>query len=181
LFCRVCACSQARPPEITVTRDSALSRVGKLLALAAAGSGATEEDARSAAVAAARLMVEHHLLDPAASPTDIDEVAGLALRVMELEHMLVERQLAHAAELQRRDQQWRGILELVRREERTAARVERKRATKMAVTKDRTEKARAGGRARDRALDLERKKEIGRAGAAARWARWRERHEAEPR
>jgi hypothetical protein len=42
-----------------VTRDRALDRVTKLLALAGPTSGATDEERRTAAVEAVRLMAEH--------------------------------------------------------------------------------------------------------------------------
>lgn len=44
-----------------MTPERARERIQKLLALAAAGSGASAEEARTAAVAAARLMTEHGL------------------------------------------------------------------------------------------------------------------------
>jgi NAD(P)-dependent dehydrogenase (short-subunit alcohol dehydrogenase family) len=59
--------------------------------------------------------------------------------------------------------------------ERRAAFVERKRATRRAVAADRANLGAAGGRARDRQLSDERKREIGRQGAQERWRKWRER------
>jgi len=51
-----------------MTRERALERIRKLLALAAPGSGAAEEEARTAAVQAARLMSEHGLV-PGGGPS----------------------------------------------------------------------------------------------------------------
>jgi hypothetical protein len=163
-----------------VTRDSALARTRKLLALAARGSGASEDEARNAAVAAARLVLEHGLLDDrgqSPSPIDLDQVASLSFRVLELEHLVSTERTAHAAEIRRRDEQWRGIVERIRKEERAAARRDSKRAVRKAVVKDRTAQARAGGKGRDRALTHDQKVQIGRQGAQERWRRWRERQQ----
>ena len=166
-----------------MTPENARARARKLLALAAPGSGAAPEEARSAAHAAARLILEHHLLDGGAAPIDLDQVTELALRAMELEHALAAERAAHAETraaqaraLQARDQEWRQLVDRVRKEERGKAQAERKTAERTAVRADREAQGRAGGRERARRLTAERKTEIGRAGAAERWARWRERH-----
>jgi hypothetical protein len=161
-----------------VTRETALARIQKLLALAATGSGASEEEARTAAVQAARMMSEHGLAPGTASAgtsaIDPMKVADLALQVMGLEQLLAERRAQHLEEISDVNRRWRQVVEGVRREERAAARAERRKATRRAVTQDRTDLARSGGRARDRKLTHEQKTEIARRGAAARWARWRE-------
>lgn len=162
-----------------MTRDRALERIEKLMALAASASGASEEEARSAAVQAVRLMAEHGLTPGAASPTsgiDLDSVARLSFRVIELEKLLDERRRTHAQELRDHDRRWRAVVEDVRREERAAAHRSGKTLSRVAALKERETLARSGGEARARTLDPERKREIGRQGARARWARWRERH-----
>jgi len=163
-----------------MTRATALARVRKLLALAAENSGASPDEARNAAVAAARLVLEHRLLDgaPAARPIDLDDVAALALHAAELEHLLGQERASHAAQLRSRDAQWRRVVEDVRRQERAAAHAARKKATRQGAVLERKAQARAGGCARDHVLTPVQKSEIGRAGAAARWARWRERQGA---
>lgn len=165
-----------------MTRDKALDRARKLLALAAPGSGASSEEARSAAVTAAALIVEHALLDGGSPSTiDLGRVANLALRVIELEHMLIAERAAHEADRRSRDERWRTLLEEVRTDERRAAYRSRKLAAKQAVRDDRTNLAAAGGRGRARNLSNERKREIARTAAQERWRRWRERQGAEPR
>jgi hypothetical protein len=160
-----------------VTPERARERVRKLLALAAVGSGATQEEARNAALAAAHLILEHGLLDGGqSSPVDLDEVAVIALKAIELERLLAAERAAHAADLGRRDQRWGEIVAEVRKGERANARVERQTATRKAVREDRTARARAGGRERARRLTSEEKSEIGRRGAQERWRLWRERH-----
>jgi hypothetical protein len=173
-----------------VTPERARERARKLLALAAEGSGATLEEARSAAVAAANLIVEHHLLDgdPRASAIDIDQVTELALRAMELEHALAEagaaltsERGAHARALQARDRQWRDLVDRARREERGKAEAEMVTAERRAVREDREALGRSGGRARDRKLTDEEKSEIGKKGAEERWRKWREERGLPPR
>jgi hypothetical protein len=81
-----------------VTPAHALQRVRKLLALAAQDSGATQEESRSAALAAAHLITQHRLLDRERHAVDLADVTRLALRVLELERLLRE-----AAEVRGRD------------------------------------------------------------------------------
>jgi hypothetical protein len=167
-----------------VTRERALDRLRKLLALAAAGSGASVEEARSAALAATRLMAEHGLApgspsDSPASVIDLDAVASLSFKVIELERLLDERRRAHAQELRDHDRRWAQVVEDVRREERAAQRKAAKTLTKTAAVQEREALARSGGRARAQKLDPERRREIGRAAVAARWKKWRERNGVE--
>jgi len=168
-----------------VTRDQAIRRIEKLLALAAIRSGATEEESRTAAVVAVRLMSEHGLAPSSsstssASAIDLDAVASLSFRVIELESRLEERQRAHSQEIRDLDRHWTQVVDDVRREDRAAQRKARTSITKKAAVNERTSMARSGGKARARSLDDDRKREIGRLGARARWARWRERHGLEP-
>jgi hypothetical protein len=185
LFAGTSTCWLAHTPEIHVTRDQAIRRIEKLLALAAIGSGATEEESRTAAVAAVRLMSEHGLAPrssstSSASAIDLDAVASLSFRVIELENLLGERQRAHTREICDLNVCWTQVVACVREEERAKQRKAAKSITKKAATKERTTMARSGGKARARSLDYDRKREIGRMGAQARWARWRERHGVEP-
>ena len=69
-----------------MTAEQALQLVRRLLALAAPDSGAAPEEARSAALQAARLIVQHGLLDR--EPIDLAQVTRLALRVLQLERAL---------------------------------------------------------------------------------------------
>jgi hypothetical protein len=161
-----------------VTRDAALARVRKLLALAGEGSGAADGERRNAAVVAAQLVIAHDLLGAPVSPIDLDEVAALSIRCLELEHQVTTERAAHAADVRARDEQWRQVVERVRREERAAAEAERKEAARKAIQEDRTAHARAAGQARVSKLTHEERRNLGRAGAAARWARWRERQGA---
>jgi hypothetical protein len=164
-----------------VTRDSALDRARKLLALAAEGNGAAEGERRNAAVAAGALIVKHGLLDGGGpSAIDIDQVTALAIHAAELEHQLDDERRRHAEEVRQLDRRWNQVVAGVRAAERQAARAERKRATRKAVTTDRANLGAEGGRARDRKLSDERKREIGRQGARARWTKWRERHANRP-
>lgn len=159
-----------------MTRDSALARTRKLLALVASGSGAAEGERRNAAVAAASLILEHQLLNVGGpSAIGLDQVTALAIRAAELEHVLAAERRQHAEEVRQLDRRWRQLLEQVRTAERKAASVERKVATRRAVRADRADLGAAGGRARAQHLDDERKREIARQGAEARWAKWRER------
>ena len=167
-----------------MTRDKALERIGKLLALAAPGSGATEEEARTAAVQAARLMAEHGL-GPGADQSGAGsfltgnlEALFLQLRVAELERVLGERQQQRLREIHDDNLRWSRVLEYARAKERSVARRQTKKVARQAATKERENVARRGGRARARNLDPERRVEIAREAARARWARWRERHQA---
>ncbi len=164
-----------------MTRDHALARVRKLLALAGPSSGAAENERRNAALQAAHLVLEHHLLDGGAAPISLDQVADLALHAAALEHQLVTERATHAAAMKTRDDQWRALVDRVRKEERAAVHAQVTTAERKAVREDRSTLGREGGRARAQALDADRKKEIGKAGAAERWARWRERRGIEPR
>ena len=83
-----------------MTPHAALVRVGHLLALAARDSGASEEEARTAGLAASRLISEHHLLDRSRA-VDLALVTRLSLRVLELERLL--RELAARAARSRPD------------------------------------------------------------------------------
>jgi hypothetical protein len=85
-----------------VTHDRALERVRRLLALAGDGSGAPEEEARNAALAAAHLIVEHRLLDRRHHAVDLAVVTRLSLRVLELERLLAVERAARAAEIRGR-------------------------------------------------------------------------------
>jgi hypothetical protein len=161
-----------------MTPERALDRLRNLVALAAPTSGASEEERRSAAVQVVRMMLEHGLVPavPTASAIDMDQVSELALRVVKLEQLLSERQRAHAAEVRDRDQQWRQIVEKLRKEGRVAVRRAAKSAATKAAIREREAQSRAGGRGRAEKLDPERRREIGRAAVAARWQKWRERH-----
>jgi hypothetical protein len=77
--------------------ERALVCVGHLLALTARDSGTSEEEARTAAVAACRLIVEHHLLDRDRA-VDLALATRLALRVARLERALKEERAARSAE-----------------------------------------------------------------------------------
>jgi hypothetical protein len=105
-------------------------------------------------------------------------VAALSIRVLELERLLAAERAVHAREIRDQDQRWQQVLEEVRRE----GQAERRKATKLAARRsaveEREAQARAGGCARNAKLSAELKSEIGRRGAGARWARWRERHGA---
>jgi len=160
-----------------MTRDHALDRIGKLMALAALNSGASQEEARSAAVAAVRLMLAHGLTPGGERPgIDLDEVTRLAFRVLALERQLAAERTAQAAAMSERDEQWRRHLDRVRSEERRLAREAAKKTAGRRARRERLKHAENGGRARDEKLDAHRKSEIGRQGAAARWQRWRELH-----
>jgi hypothetical protein len=106
-----------------MTRETALDRLRKLLALAGPNSGATEEERRTAAVQAVRVMVEHGLQPTVASwgsspqpAIDFDKVTALAFRVLELEQQLAESERqrvrdvlgARALEARRRGHPARG-------------------------------------------------------------------------
>lgn len=164
-----------------MTRDRAAQRVRKLLALAANGSGAAPEEARNAALAAANLIVAHGLLDGSGPKPaiDLDQVAAVSVRCLELEHRLDEERRLHATEIKNLNAAWHDVVETVRCDERRAAHAERRTATKKAVLDERQAQARAGGRARDRKLSGEKKREIAKAAAAARWARWRKRRQVQ--
>jgi uncharacterized protein DUF2786 len=156
-------------------REKAIERVRKLLALASPGSGASEEEARTAAMQAVRLVAEHGLsVDdaPPASAVDLDQVTTLAFRVIELEQALARTKAAHAAKTREGDRLWNLVVEQESEEARKNAAL----AAKRAATKEREHVARSGGRARSEKLDAERRVEIARGGAQARWAKWRERH-----
>jgi hypothetical protein len=162
-------------------RYRALERIRKLLALAREGSGATEEEARTAAMQAVRMMSEHGIGPgdgPQSSTVDLDQVAALALRVVSLERLLADREAERLKEIREDNQRWRLVVEDVRQEERAALLKRVKKATGTAARKEREGLARSGGRARAVKLDPERRVEIARAGALARWARWRERHQS---
>ena len=163
-----------------MTRDQVAERIRRLMALAARGSGATEEESRTAALTAVRTMLEHGLVPGESRPSavDLDEVAGLVFRVLELEQTLAGERAAHAAHLRERDEQWRQRIEEVCQKARTEQRKTSKLAAKRGARREREAQARAGGRARGRNLDPKRKSEIARQGAEARWAKWRERHGA---
>ncbi len=167
--------------EKKMTRERVLDRIRKLMALAGPGSGAAPEEARSAAAQAIRLMHEHGLIPgsssaPAASAIDLDAVASLSFQVIELENRIAERQRAHEHKLRENDRLWRQVVRDTRREERAAAGTKSDVAVRKATTELRENLARGGAAARNRKLSAERRREIGRAAAAARWARWRERH-----
>jgi hypothetical protein len=158
-------------------REKAIERVQKLLKLAAPNSGATEEEARSAAVQAVRLVAEHGLSvgdAPQASAVDLDQVTRLAFRVIELEHALERTKAAHVARTREDDRLWARVVE----EEKSAACKEATLAAKRTAAREREALARKGGRARTAKLDAERRVEIARSGAQARWKKWRERHPA---
>jgi uncharacterized protein DUF2786 len=160
-------------------REKALERVRKLLALAAPGSGASEEEARSAAVQVARLIAEHGLSvgnGSPASPVDLDEVTGLAFRVLELEQRLARTKAAHVAKTREDDRLWNLVVEQESEKARKSATLVAKRD----ATKEREKLARKGGEARSEKLAAERRVEIARRGARARWKKWRERHGVEP-
>jgi hypothetical protein len=160
-----------------MTPQKALERVEKLLALAGPNSGASEEESRSAAVAAARLIAQHGLSigdRPPVSAIDLDEVTRLALRVMELEGLLADRRAAYAREIRENDRRWAQVVEDVRNEERSAA----KKCLKTAGLSERVNLGRQGGHERAKSLSPERRREIGRAAVAARWKKWRELHAA---
>jgi hypothetical protein len=163
-----------------VTPERALARIEKLLALAGPASGAAEEERRTAAVEAVRLMAEHGLTPGQADAIDLDEVAALALHAAKLERVLAAERVVHASQLRERDEQWRRMVEQVRRDERAASRKAVAAAAKNGAVQQRQMQARAGARARDAKLDGERKREIARAAALARWARWRERRGVAP-
>lgn len=166
-----------------MTRDHVAERIRRLMALAAPGSGAAEEERRSAAAQVVRLMVEHGL-GPGdrtpASAIDLEQVADLSLRVLCLEHTLAAERAAHDADLRRRDAHWRSVVAAMRREERSVARRAAGRAMEMGARGERQALARAGARARDEKLSDERKTEIARAAASARWVKWRELHGVGP-
>jgi hypothetical protein len=166
-----------------MTRDQVAERIRRLMALAARGSGAAEEEARTAALTAVRTMLEHGLFpgESRTSPIDLDEVAALALHAAQLEQTLASERAAHAAEIRRRDEWWRQRIQEVCQKARTEQRKTSKLAAKRGARQEREAQGRAGGRARDRALTRERKAEIGRQGARERWRRWRAQHEIEPR
>jgi len=173
-----------------VTRSKALERTRKLLALAAPGSGASEEEARTAAAQAVRLMSEYGLAPgggpestssgsaSTSSPLDELEISALKLQVAALERLLAARQAEHAREIREANGRRSQDIESVRREERAAANRRRKTAECQAVAKERKTMAKSGGRARARKLDRQRRVEIAREGARARWAKWRERHQS---
>lgn len=161
-----------------MTPERALDRIRKLLALAAPASGAAEEERRTAALSAATMMHEHGLspgLAPA-SGIDLDDVAALALRVVELEYLVTSERAAHATEIRARDEHWRQVVERIRRDERATARKATKGAARRGANQEREARARAGGQARAERLDPVRRTEIARTAARARWRRWRERH-----
>src|SRR5580704_8698355 len=64
------------------------------------------------------MMHEHGLVPRLreTSPIDLDEVAALALRVVELERLLEAERAAHAAGVRERDERWKQFVERVRRE-----------------------------------------------------------------
>jgi hypothetical protein len=70
--------------------EHALKLVRRLLALAAVDSGATQEESRTAALAAAHLILEHGLLDRPRRAVDLADIARLSLRLLELERLLRE-------------------------------------------------------------------------------------------
>jgi uncharacterized protein DUF2786 len=160
-------------------REKAIERVRKLLALASPGSGASEEEARSAAVQVARLVAEHGLTVGDGSPpsaVDLDQVTSLAFRVIELEQALARTKAAHAAKTKEDDRLWARVVD----EEKSEARKSASLAARTAAAKERETVARKGGKARSEKLDPARRVEIAQAGARCRWAKWRERHGVEP-
>lgn len=164
-------------------RDHAAERIRRLMALAAVGSGATEEEARTAALAAVRMMLQHDVVpgDQPAPAIDLDEVAALSFRVLELEHLLAEQRTAHACDLQERDRRWAIAVQMARDETRAEARRQARKTAVIAAREERESQARSGGEERARRLGPERRSEIARVAAAARWQRWRERRGIEPR
>jgi len=166
-----------------VTRDAACRRIQKLLALAAPGSGASEEERRTAAVQVVRLMTEHGFVpgDAPASAIDLAEVAALSLRVLELEHLLATERTAHAAQLRERDERWRQLVETVRREGQAGRNKAVRVAARKGAAEEREVQARSGGEARAEKLDPNRRTEIARMAASARWTRWRKLHGVVPR
>ncbi len=167
-----------------MTPQQARARIENLLRLAAVGSGATEEEARTAAIQAARLMAEHGLAPEAASGESssdavLDDLEILALKaqVQALEHVLEGHKAAHLKQTQDWDRQWQQVVQTVRFEERAGGNTRTRNATVRAGRMERENLARTGGRARDKALSGERKTEIAREAARARWARWREQHQ----
>jgi hypothetical protein len=81
-----------------MTPQQALLRVGRLLAVTAPGSGASEHEARNAALVACRLVLEHRLLDRERRVVDLADVTKLALQVLRLERLLAVERAARAAE-----------------------------------------------------------------------------------
>jgi hypothetical protein len=162
-----------------VTQQGALQRIEKLMAKVAPRSGATEEETRTAAVIAVRSMLEHGLLPGGASPSsaiDIDHVAGLAFRVLELEQLVAHKEAERVKKILENDRRWSQVVEDVRREERADARKRIKSVARKTVVQERHALAKRGGKARADRLPKEQRVEIAKAGARARWQKWRERH-----
>jgi hypothetical protein len=79
-----------------MTQQQALERIRQLLALANPSAGTTEEEARTAAVAAARMINEFGIVlgtEARCSAIDRAEVTRLALRVLALEKALAVRRV----------------------------------------------------------------------------------------
>ncbi len=159
-------------------KDRARQRIEQLLRLAT-DAGASPDEARNAAWAAAKLMHKHQL-QPSTLATSVPaldqalEIVGLKLQIMDLQNVLADRQRQYASELSTKDAYLRWELTYVRAAERRAAKRQVKAAKRVTTFLERETFARAGGDARAKKLDPQRRVEIARSAAEARWARRRD-------
>jgi hypothetical protein len=111
-----------------------------------------------------------------AAIADTFELVELKLRITDLQAMLAAQQAKHLDEIRETNWRWHLAVEDIRRKMRGEARKQVKTIARKTAAKERETFAQSGGKARSEKLDDERKTEIGRMGAQARWEKWRERH-----
>jgi len=162
-------------------REKALLKIQGLIAKAAEGSGASEDEARTAAVTALRMMAKYELApgtsaaSAPSAPLDAAvlqlQISNLQFQVLLLKNKISEMTKAHQRELaDEKHKSWQFGASFGRQDEQQKAKEAVRHAEKVGASRGRRGVAASGGKARARSLTSKKRSEIAQKAAKARWS-----------